>query len=105
MIEIIISIALVIFTAVALGMLANIYFDSERKDRIEAGVVALFILTILIACTVLCLDVNRRYYERKEYSITEYIVNQKIITVEEPDTVKIDTLYYFTRKNSSTTLD
>lgn len=37
MIEIIISIALVIFTAVALGMLANIYFDSERKDRIEAG--------------------------------------------------------------------
>lgn len=79
MIEIIISIALVIFTAVALGILVNIYFDSDRKDRVEA-------------------DVNRSYYERKEYSITEYIVNQKVITIKEPDTVKIDTLYYFTRK-------
>lgn len=98
MIEII-SIALVIFTAVALGILVNIYFNSDRKDRVEAGVVALFILAILIACTtVLCLDVNRSYYERKEYSITEYIVNQKVITIKEPDTVKIDTLYYFTRK-------
>lgn len=98
MIEIIISIALVIFTAVALGIVVNIYFDSDRKDRVEARVVALFILAILIACTVLCLDVNRSYYERKEYSITEYIVNQKVITIKEPDTVKIDTLYYFTRK-------
>ena len=98
MIEVIISIALVIFTAVALGILVNIYFDSDRKDRVEAGVVALFILATLIACTVLCLDVNRSYYERKEYSITEYIVNQKVITIKEPDTVKIDTLYYFTRK-------
>lgn len=37
MIEIIISIALVIFTAVALGMLANIYFVQIERTELKPG--------------------------------------------------------------------
>lgn len=34
----------------------------------------------------------------KKYSATEYNINKKIITTEENNALKIDTLYYFTKK-------
>lgn len=43
--------------------------------------------------------VNQEYFEKKEYSATEYQLNRKIITVDENDTVKVDTLYSFGKRN------
>lgn len=46
----------------------------------------------------LYLNANHRYYEQKKYPATEYNINKQIIISDENDVLKVDTLYYFTKK-------
>lgn len=60
----------------------------------------LVIGTLLIVISVAYFThTNQEYFEKKEYSVTEYQLNRKIITVDENDTVKVDTVFSLTRKN------
>ena len=40
----------------------------------------------------------QEYYEKKEYSSTKYELKKKVITIEEDNTIKLDTVYTFIRK-------
>lgn len=58
-------------------------------------IINLFFLGVCIGCSIAAIQ---EYYEKKEYSSTEYNLNKKVITIEEDNTIKLDTLYKFMRK-------
>lgn len=72
----------------------NIQTDSER----DLDNIVMVFCCVFAACFALYLKANNRYYEHKKYSATEYNINKKIITTKENNALKIDTLYYFTKK-------
>lgn len=84
--------------AFVIGAFSNMLIDSS-----DTTVTGLFILVIGALLFVLCVacftHANQEYFEKKEYSATEYQLNRKIITVDENDTVKVDTLYSFGKRN------
>lgn len=58
-------------------------------------IINLFFLGVCIGLSIAAIQ---EYYEKKEYSSTEYNLNKKVITIEEDNTIKLDTLYKFMRK-------
>lgn len=58
-------------------------------------IINLFFLGVCIGLSIVAIQ---QYYEKKEYSSTEYNLNKKVITIEEDNTIKLDTLYKFMRK-------
>lgn len=89
---------LVILTAFVLGTYSNMFIDS--RDSSAMGLFLLVAGTLLLVICVICFTfVNQKYFEKKEYSATEYRLNEKIVTVDENDTVKVDTLYSFKKRN------
>lgn len=85
---------LVILITLVIGSSANMLIDSMM------GVFLLVIGIQLFMISVACFAyANQKYFEKKEYSVTEYQLNRKIITVDENNTVKVDTVFSLTRKN------
>lgn len=83
---------LVILTAFVLGVLFDTLMDSNDNF---VGVLFVIGTLLFMVCVIGFTLANQKYFERKEYSATEYRLNEKIVTVEENDTVKVDTLYSF----------
>ena len=81
-------IALSAGTIVAVG-------DSSDNDNVFAFV---FVMFLLIVSVGLSIGVTYVYVENKEYSSTKYNLKKKVITTEEDNTVKLDTIYTFTNK-------
>lgn len=89
---------LVILITLVIGASANMLIDSS--DTSMMGGFFLVMGTLLFVLGVVCFThANQEYFEKKEYSATEYQLNRKIITVNENDTVKVDTVFSLTRKN------
>lgn len=83
-----ISIALVFLS----GMLFVIINDSP--DEVLWG---LFILCIILSIFLSVVAIQG-YYEKKEYPAAKYELKKKVITIEENNTVKMDTVYTFKHK-------
>ena len=89
---------LIIIIAFIIGAYSNMLMDSN--DSSSMGPFLLMCTTILFVISVTCFTfANQKYFEKKEYSVTDYHLNKKIITVDENDTVKVDTLYSFEKRN------
>lgn len=71
----------------------NIQTDNEA----DLNHIIMVFCCVFAACFALYLNANRRYYEHKKYPATEYNINKKIVISEENNTIKVDTLYYFTK--------
>lgn len=69
----------------------------QIQERIETDLTSLIVTFCLFVCIFLYLTTSCKYYKQMEYPASEYNINKKIITTEEND-VKVDTLYYITRK-------
>lgn len=84
--------------AFVIGLFVDILMDINGKSVV--GIVLLMIWTVLfMVCVIEFTLANQEYLEKKEYSVTEYQLNRKIVTVDENNTVKVDTLYYFEKRN------
>ena len=86
-----------ILMAFILGAFLNMFKDSDSNSVAES-----YILTAVMFLFVLCIlgfiCKNQEYFEKKEYSATEYHLNRKTITVKENNAVKVDTLYSFGKR-------
>lgn len=56
---------------------------------------------LLVFCVTQVIHNVRNYYSKKECPLTEYNINKKIIAVEENDSTKADTLYFFVKKTNN----
>lgn len=86
---------------ILLAFVLGVFFDTLMDTNDESGVaLALFVIgTFLLMLGVMGFTLaNQKYFEKKEYSVTEYHLNEKIVTVEENNTVKVDTLYSFEKR-------
>lgn len=98
--HIILWLTLSLLLAFAMGWLSDIAITAD-SDEVCIAAVAVTLLCIFF----LTLDVTflsgsaQEYYETKEYSVTEYSLNRKIITSGKNNAVKTDTTYSFARKN------
>ena len=87
----------IIFLAFVLGLSFNTLMES--KDKSVVGVALFVIGTFLLMLGVMGFTLaNQKYFEKKEYSATEYHLNEKIVTVKENNAVKVDTLYSFEKR-------
>lgn len=97
---IILWLTLSLLLAFAMGGLSVIAITAD-SDEVRIAAVAVTLLCIFF----LTLDVTvlsgsaQEYYETKEYSVTEYSLNRKIIISEENNAAKADTVFSLTRKN------
>ena len=55
-------------------------------------------IVFLIVSMGLSVGLTYEYVKNKEYSSTKYNLKKKVITTEENNTVKLDTIYTFTNK-------
>lgn len=86
--------------AFAMGWLFDIAITADSdKVRIAAVVVTLLCIFVLTLDVTFLLGSAQEYYETKEYSVTEYNFNKKIITFEEDNVAKVDTVFSLPRKN------
>lgn len=89
---------LVILIAFILVVFLNILVDTS--DTSAEGLFSLVIgILLFVICGICFIYATRKYSEKKEYSATEYRLDEKIVTVEENNVVKVDMLYSLTRKN------
>lgn len=84
-----ISIIIAFFSGIAIAVA-----DSSDNENVTSVVGILF----LIVSIGLSIGVTYEYVENKEYSSTKYNLKKKVITTEEDNTVKLDTIYTFTNK-------
>ena len=97
---------LTLLAAFAMGSLFIIHVtmedDSEDKGAEKMSFCLLATITVVFAVVLaLLIDSNKRYYEEKEYSLTEYDINKKTIVVEGNNSTKADTVYFFVRKSNN----
>lgn len=86
---------------ILLTFVLGVFFDTLMNTNDKSVVaLALFVTgTFLLMLGVMGFTLaNQKYFEKKEYSVTEYHLNRKIVTVDENDTVKVDTLYSFEKR-------
>lgn len=69
--------------------------SSDNDNAVFTSVIAIFFLIVSIS---LFIGTTYIYVESKEYSSTKYNLKKKVITTEENNTVKLDTIYTFTNK-------
>lgn len=85
---------LTILIAFILGATFKEVLGSEISST--AGSVILSFGTFLfVLCIMGFIYYNQDYFEKKKYSTAEYCLNERIVTVEENNAVKVDTLYSF----------
>lgn len=92
---IILVVCTTILAAFFTGVVISVKLDSE-DDEHSFGFIIAFIC--ILACISLSVGVIHEYVENKEYSSTKYNLKKKVITTEEDNTVKLDTIYTFIHK-------
>lgn len=83
-----------ILLAFLLGVMFEARFDSYDNNALWF-IITMFFLGV---CIELSIFATQEYYEKKEYSSVKYDLKKKVITIEEDNTIKLDTLYKFMRK-------
>lgn len=92
----IILFAVISITIAFLSGIAIAVADSSDNDNaVFTFVVAMFFLIVSVGLSI---GMTYVYVENKEYSSTKYNLKKKVITTEEDNTVKLDTIYTFTNK-------
>ena len=93
------SISLCTFIAVTVafvtGRIVAVSDSSDNDNDVLAFVVVIFFLIVSVSLPI---GATYSYVENKEYSSTKYNLKKKVITTEEDNTVKLDTIYTFTNK-------
>ena len=84
-----------IIIAFSSGIIVTVGDSSDNDNNVFAFVIAMFLLIVSIGLSI---GVTYKYVENKEYSSTKYNLKKKVITTEEDNTVKLDTIYIFTNK-------
>lgn len=77
------------------GIAVAVADSSDNDNAVFTSVVAIFFLIISIGFSI---GITYVYVENKEYSSTKYNLKKKVITTEENNTVKLDTIYTFIYK-------
>lgn len=77
------------------GIIIAVGDSSDNDNNIVAFVVSILFLIVSISLSI---GVTYEHVENKEYSSTKYNIKKKVITTEEDNTVKLDTIYTFTNK-------
>lgn len=90
-------ISLCTFISIIIAFLSGIIVaDSfDNDNNVFAFVVAMFFLIVSVSLPICA---TYLYVENKEYSSIKYNLKKKVITTEEDNTVKLDTIYTFTNK-------
>lgn len=90
------TIILFVFLSILFAFLLGMVFTEMRENN-ENTTLNWFAFLILIFVLTLCLSVAaiQDYYEKKEYSSTKYELKKKVITIEEDNTIELDTVYTF----------
>lgn len=83
---------IIVFSA---GIIVAVGNSSGDDNNVFAFVVGIVLLIVSIGLSI---GVTYEYVENKEYSSTKYNLKKKVITTEEDNTVKLDTIYTFTNK-------
>lgn len=93
------TIILFVCCSILLAFLLGVMFDA-RFDSYDDSNALWFIITMFFlgTCIGLSIFATQEYYEKKEYSSVKYDLKKKVITIEEDNTIKLDTLYKFMRK-------
>ena len=95
---------IVLFTFIAVsvafvtGRMVAVYDSSDNDNDVLAFVVVMFFLIVSVSLPISATYSYVENVETKEYSSTEYSLKKKVITIEEDNTVKLDTIYTFTHK-------
>ena len=77
------------------GIIVTVGNSSDNDNNVFAFVVGILFLIVSIGLSI---GMTYLYIENKEYSSTKYNLKKKVITTEEDNTVKLDTIYTFTNK-------
>lgn len=72
--------------------------DNDNDNDVLAFVVSIVLLIVSVGLPISATCSYVKNVETKEYSSTEYNLKKKVITTEEDNTVKLDTIYTFTNK-------
>lgn len=94
---------IILFTFIAViiafvsGIIVAVTDSSDNDNDVLAFVVMVF-LTVSVGLPISATCSYVENVETKEYSSTEYSLKKKVITIEEDNTVKLDTIYTFTHK-------
>lgn len=93
------SIILCTFISIILAFLSGIIVavgnSSDNDNNVFASAVGIVFLIVSVGLSI---GMTCTYVENKEYSSTKYNLKKKVITTEEDNTVKLDTIYTFTNK-------
>lgn len=92
------QVILCVVVSLVLAFLSGVIFtiiDSSYDDNVFGFFTA---TTFLVVSIFLSICVSYESVENKEYSSTKYNLKKKVITTEENNAVKLDTIYIFTRK-------
>ena len=77
------------------GIIVAVGNSSDNDNNVFAFVAGILFLIVSIGLSI---GMTYLYVENKEYSSTKYNLKKKVITIEEDNTVKLDTIYTFTQK-------
>ena len=92
---------IILFTVISIiiafvsGIVIAVDDSSNNDNDVFTFVIGLLFLIVSIGLSI---GVTYEYVENKEYSSTKYNLKKKVITTEEDNTVKLDTIYTFTNK-------
>lgn len=92
---IILFVFLSILFAFLLGMVFTEMCENNDNNTSIWFTVLIFIFALNLGLSIAAIQ---EYYEKKEYSSTKYELKKKVITIEEDNTIKLDTVYTFMRK-------
>lgn len=84
--------------AFATGRMVAVYDSSDNDNDVLAFVVSMVLLIVSAGLPISATCSYVENVETKEYSSTEYSLKKKVVTIEEDNTVKLDTIYTFTNK-------
>ena len=87
-----------VLVAFATGRIVAVFDSSDNDNDVLAFVVVMFFLIVSVSLPISATYSYAKNVETKEYSSTEYSLKKKVITIEEDNTVKLDTIYTFTHK-------
>ena len=95
---------IILFTFIAViiafvsGIIVAVTDSSDNDNDVLAFVVVMFFLIVSVSLPISATCSYVENVETKEYSSTKYSLKKKVITIEEDNTVKLDTIYTFTHK-------
>ena len=87
-----------VLVAFAAGRIVAVFDSSDNDNDVLAFVVSIVLLIVSVGLPISATCSYVENVETKEYSSTEYSLKKKVITIEEDNTVKLDTIYTFTHK-------